>query len=569
MKERLSKSWATVFYRAIFTRIDEKKFSVLYSDKKSRPNFPVNIWVGLEILKQLFDWTDEEVFSQFHFNLQTCYALGLEDLGQVALADRTLYYHRSRVVQYQGKTGRDLFREVFEEITDEAIGLLGIKTSIQRMDSSLIGSAIRKMTRLELLVKVLQNFWSGLPENQRKRHFHLVKDYVERDASGYGYRLNRSQVNEKLKSVGKLLAYFKRLYKDDSEITDLKSYRHVQRVLEDQFLVSEDFEEVEPKSPEEISADSLQNPADEEATFRTKGNKSQKGYVLNVAETASPENPVQLLTDIDLHPNITSDEKMLKENVPKLKKRTGLNELVVDGTYSSEASEAACDEENVALIYTGIRGSPPNSDRLNLENFDLSDPEMPTCPEGHKPIFHKRNSKTGRLIFHYDKERCRTCPLQDICCVQERKQFYSLYCTERHLRISRRRQLFEDEEYRRKQRLRPAVEGTISQFKRIRIPLAIKQFRCLPSIAGQRPIIPKLKCPILIDDNGCGIFGRHRDELDERIGRLLGFGGQCIISQCGSLKLFSMPYTNSMSNFLGGRDIFLHQDRRENSRITV
>lgn len=32
--------------------------------------------------------------------------------------------------------------------------------------------------------------------------------------------------------------------------------------------------------------------------------------------------------------------------------------------------------------------------------------------------------------------------------------------------MARRRRLFEDEEYKAKQRLRPAVEGTISQFKR-------------------------------------------------------------------------------------------------------
>jgi hypothetical protein len=491
MKERLSNSWASVFYHQIFKKIDEKKFSVLYSAKKSRPNFPVNIWVGLEILKELFVWTDEELFNQFHFNLQTCYALGLEDLGKETLADRTLYYNRSRLVKYQGTTDRDLFKEVFEEITDEAIELLGIKTSFQRMDSSLIGSNIRKMTRLELLVKVLQNFWNDLPDKQRNRHFHLVKDYVEPKASGYCYHLNRSQVNEKLKSVGKLLAYFKRLYKDDAAITGRKSYSHIQRVLEDQFVVSEDLEEVEPKSPKEISADSLQNPADEEATFRTKGNKSQQGYVLNVTETADPDNPVQMLTGIDLRPNITSDEKMLRENVPKLKRRTGLNELVVDGTYSSEESEQVCDEEFVSLIYTGIRGSPLCSNRLGLSDFDLSDSEMPNCPEGHKPISIKKNSETGRHIFHYDKERCQKCPLLKECCVKERKQFYSLYCTDHQLRIARRRQLFEDEEYRAKQRLRPAVEGTISQFKRrtykeklmVRGSIRVKQTVVLTALA--------------------------------------------------------------------------------------
>ena len=465
MKERLSKSWAAVFYHRIFSKIDEKKFSVLYSDKKSRPNFPINIWVGLEILKELFIWTDEELLNQFHFNLQTCFALGLEDLGSITLADRTLYYHRSRLVKYQAATGRDLFKELFEEITDEAIESLGIQSSFQRMDSSLIGSNIKKMTRLELLIKVLQNFWKQLPEQEKARHVDLVKEYIEKQPSGYCYHLNRLQVDEKLKALGELFAYFKRLYHTNTEITGSRSYRHLQRALDEQFIVFEDLEEVEPKSPQQIPTDSLQNPADEEATFRTKRGKSQKGYVLNVAETAHPENPVQILTDIDLQPNIASDEKLLCQNVPNLKKRTALNELVVDATYSGEKSEKVCDEHTVSLIYTGIRGSSPRPHKLGLKDFDLTDSAMPICPEGHSPISQKTNQKTGRHSAHYEKERCQQCARRNDCCVRKYKPFYTLHYTDRELRLARRRQCFEDKQYQAKQRLRPAIEGTISQFK--------------------------------------------------------------------------------------------------------
>jgi len=43
-----------VFYEEFFTRLDEEVFSVLYSEKKSRPNTPVNILVGFETLKSGF-----------------------------------------------------------------------------------------------------------------------------------------------------------------------------------------------------------------------------------------------------------------------------------------------------------------------------------------------------------------------------------------------------------------------------------------------------------------------------------------------------------------------------------
>ncbi len=52
-QKALEKSWAKVFADEIFPAIDEKRFSVLYSDKASRPNSPVNVIVGALIIKEL------------------------------------------------------------------------------------------------------------------------------------------------------------------------------------------------------------------------------------------------------------------------------------------------------------------------------------------------------------------------------------------------------------------------------------------------------------------------------------------------------------------------------------
>ncbi len=46
--KRLENSWAGIFYREYFSRLDESKFARLYSDEDSRPNTPVNVLVGLE-----------------------------------------------------------------------------------------------------------------------------------------------------------------------------------------------------------------------------------------------------------------------------------------------------------------------------------------------------------------------------------------------------------------------------------------------------------------------------------------------------------------------------------------
>lgn len=43
-KKALDKSWAKIFADEIFPAIDEEHFSVLYSDKVSRPNTPIDLY---------------------------------------------------------------------------------------------------------------------------------------------------------------------------------------------------------------------------------------------------------------------------------------------------------------------------------------------------------------------------------------------------------------------------------------------------------------------------------------------------------------------------------------------
>lgn len=45
-QKALERSLAKIFADEICPAIDEKRFSILYSDKASRPNIPVNVIVG-------------------------------------------------------------------------------------------------------------------------------------------------------------------------------------------------------------------------------------------------------------------------------------------------------------------------------------------------------------------------------------------------------------------------------------------------------------------------------------------------------------------------------------------
>ena len=66
LRERLKESWAEVFREDIMPIIPEEKFSELYPKNMGRPCVPVALLIGLSILKEMFDCSDEKLIEEFH-----------------------------------------------------------------------------------------------------------------------------------------------------------------------------------------------------------------------------------------------------------------------------------------------------------------------------------------------------------------------------------------------------------------------------------------------------------------------------------------------------------------------
>lgn len=91
----------------------------MYCNDNGRPNFPVNILLALEIIKHLFDYTDKEILKQFYFNFQVLYALGIHNIGEVYVAERTIYEFRERIFNYikEAPEQEDILFKQFETLT--------------------------------------------------------------------------------------------------------------------------------------------------------------------------------------------------------------------------------------------------------------------------------------------------------------------------------------------------------------------------------------------------------------------------------------------------------------------
>src|ERR1043166_593187 len=128
-RRRLEKTWAWAFRTKALPLIDENAFSHLYDSGNGRPNFPVQTLIGLLVIKEMFDLTDDETLFNLEFHLAYQVALAL-DPGDAHTCQKTLHNFRKRLIAC------DADKLLFQTVTDKMLKVLGVDVSKQRLDST-------------------------------------------------------------------------------------------------------------------------------------------------------------------------------------------------------------------------------------------------------------------------------------------------------------------------------------------------------------------------------------------------------------------------------------------------
>lgn len=410
LRERLEASWAGTFRREFFSRLQEEVFAVLYSDKDSRPNTPVNVLVSLETLKGGFGWSDEDLYDKFCYDLQVRYAVGYDNLGDGQFELRTLYNFRQRVSAYNQGHGTNLLKAAFVDITDQQITAFKVHTGQQRMDSTQIASNMLDMSRLQLLVEAVRRFHRLLNVAEQARYAEVLAPYLTGSSGHYVYRIKgRAATDAQLQAVGQVL--YRLLNELAQPYGQEPVYQVVQRLFADNFRLA--AEEVQPKANAEIGSGCLQSLDDQEASYRRKDDQDYKGYVANLSETCDPANPVQLITNVQVAPNNVDDAVLLCEALPEIKARMALDTLYTDGGYGSPAADEVLVAQRVTLTQSGLRGKAPAADKLSLADhaIELDETGHPlrlTCVGGQTvPVVSGRSTGFGA---YFDPALCAACP---------------------------------------------------------------------------------------------------------------------------------------------------------------
>jgi len=455
-------SWAKGFADVIFPAINENRFSVLYSDTKaSRPNNPVNAVVGSLILKELFTLTDDELLASILCDIRFQYALNTTSLKDQPFSDRTFSRFRERLYLYTLETGVDLLHEEMEAMAEVFVKYLNINPSVKRMDSLMVSSSSKKMSRLEILYSCVQNMIKTINRTGENELLKNMEHYLnEEDRNETIYHRKSEEISSRLQQVIKDATTL--IAKLDDAYFELPEYQLLCRVLLEQ-TETDPKGNVIPKDKKSITPSSLQNPSDPDATYRSKAGKANKGYVGNLVETVDENGSI--ITSYDYTVNSHSDSSFCKETIEKLGLQETKTTLIADGAYASTENVDLAAQNNIELITTALLGKTPDVIQASFE-IDSNKREVIKCPAGYKPYKTSYYEESGLYRASLNKKSCEHCPLREQCGAKMQKKSAYVLITEKMIQRASYLQKLSSEEYRTLSKKRNGVEGLPSVLRR-------------------------------------------------------------------------------------------------------
>ena len=468
LQDILKKSWAQSFRDHIFPLINEERFSVIYSSNQaSRPNTPVNVIIGLLILKEIFQQSDEELIGSLHFDTRYQYALCTTEYEKQPVSINTLTNFRNRLIDYEKSTCKDLIKLEVEALAEATANYLCIDNKKVRVDSLMVSSSCKKLSRIELIYSVNSRLIKDLKETNESLIPQECLVYLEKGHKNETiYRTQDVEVDSKLTI---LLKHSKMLYdaclSAGSLITSLESYQLLIRMLNEQTTMNES-NDFNAKAGKEISSTSLQNPTDPDATFRKKY-ESNIGYVANVVEAFNDETSV--ITNYDLKQNVYSDSRFSDDVIKTIAAKKNKDEkvqVITDGAYYEQEKAEEARKQGIELIPGELVGRKPSTDKLPYSDFivDKDQNVITQCPGGNQPTESYNSSKSYTAKFN--KTDCEKCNLRDKCPMKPQKNFNTVSVSEKRYNTDLQRAKMSLPEYIELTNQRAGVEGIPSVLRR-------------------------------------------------------------------------------------------------------
>jgi len=459
----LEKTWAGPFRRNILPLIDEDPFARFYSEGIGRPNTPVAHLIGLCILKEWHNLTDDQLLGSLEWDVRWQYALDT-NMEEADISQKTLHNFRALVA------GNRLAGQVFADITRRIIEEAGLSVAKQRLDSTHIISNMADLSRLALFVRTIEKFAARLkkahPAEFEKLPAVYRKVYLER--AGYFADVKSTRARRRLEKCARHLFGLVDRFRGDEAVSHMHSYKLMARLLAEQCEVaSGEAAKVTLKKPADISAESLQNPSDPDAAYGRKG----KGYKASVTETCDKENGFQVITDVAVTKANQPDAADVQPVLSRLEENGAKpKEVFADAGYGSGENILDARGRGVDLVAPVTSGSLPDEKRIRPDDFtfDRQCGKVLSCFEDKIPLQSGLTPNGKDVLAIFPASACETCPWKPLCPVKPHKNgTFRLRVPRKTAATASRRNEQQTETFKNRYKIRSGIEATISETDRL------------------------------------------------------------------------------------------------------
>jgi hypothetical protein len=465
----LDESWAEVFRNKILPELPVDELRKHYHETDGRPTNEMYSMVGLMILQQMHDLTDEETIDQFSFNIKWHYALNITgNSDQVSYVSLKSLWNMRNLLTEEG-----LYTVLFDRTCQTLASVFDVDFANQRIDSVHVQSNMRHLGRIGLFSKTIKDFLVNLKRHHRSQYDKLDQDrflrYVSKNKECLFAAIKPSETSKTLDSLATDTGFLVERFALIDTVNNMTSYKILVRLFKDQCINDNDTDGndnkiVFAKPNKDVTSDSLQNPSDPDAGYS--GHKG-KGYQVQVMETYSPEleeKSLSLITHIQVESADKSDANALLPAIKDTVKRTmSPDELLADSLYGGDDNVQQAKQDYNINVVAPVMGA--KSKGWNLDDF-LLDPDdiIIRCPQGNCPISveHPRD----RFIAKFLCSDCQECSELKNCPVSKGKKAYTYYYNDKAVRLSRRRLIEDRNSFKDIYRYRAGVEATMSEYDR-------------------------------------------------------------------------------------------------------
>ncbi len=448
----ISTGWQGVFRHVLLKLMPVGELAQHFSRELGAPTKELYSMAGLVFLTDFFGWTAQEAAEAYIFRSDVQYALNLEP--GVEVSTRT-------VERYQKLFREDeLAAQVFHDVTIGLAEMLELDISRQRLDSTHLFSHMASFGRTKLMAVAIKRFltqvirhapeqYAALPEEFRERYAPAESQLFAGAKDADARQRSRQQAAEDL-------CWIIEHFANCPDMTGRSSYKALVTIFSQQCEVSDGKVVVKAKT----GGDCVQNPSDPDATYDA--HKGQ-GYQVQIAETCSPENEVQLITGALPQSAAEPDGAAVVPMLDQLKESKLLpDEMLADTLYGGDENVQAAQDRGVELVGP-IPGREPESDpgALTLDDFAVDERtgRVEACPQGHTPLVVERSEEAGTTRIEMAAAACEGCPFRTSCPIHEtRDGRYELDFTDKDHRLAGRRREQETPVFAERYRARSGIE---------------------------------------------------------------------------------------------------------------